>query len=97
MTCPSATYSINSVQAQATKTVDMTRQATYSANIYRLAQSTKQQRQLDMTRQTRHDHCRVNSALKLESLRLGFTFSKPSLRDSSLKHRRPPPTQVVRV
>ena len=32
---------------------------------------------------------RSNRALKLESLRLGFTFSKPSLRDSSLTHSGP--------
>ena len=34
---------------------------------------------------TRHDYCQKYRALKLEPLRLGFTFSKPSLRDSSLK------------
>ena len=32
-----------------------------------------------------HDYCQKHRALKLEPLRLGFTFSKLSLRDSSLK------------
>ena len=40
-TCPSAMYSINKLtQAQATKTIDMTRQATYSVKYIWLAQST---------------------------------------------------------
>ena len=38
-----------------------------------------------LTDMTRHDHWQGCKLSKIESLRLGFTFSKPSLTDSSLK------------
>ena len=40
---------------------------------------------ISQTWPNRHDHCQKCKPLKIESLRLGFTFSKPSLTDSSLK------------
>ena len=40
---------------------------------------------ISQTWPNRHDHCQTCKPLKIESLRLGFTFSKPSLTDSSLK------------
>ena len=40
---------------------------------------------ISQTWPNRHDHCQTCKPLKIESLRLSFTFSKPSLTDSSLK------------